>query len=122
MSTRELLEHREEVLRSVLDSTGLHPRNEALHAFVAQRLDAAAQRGAAARDQSSKRSDAIRGRIRAAWGALPFAGSVTEQVRVAKQRMRARGFQASEKTIRSELQAMREEVGEIDTGTTKTRG
>jgi len=71
MSVAALLPYQQQILSAIGSSTGFHPINDELAAWVAQSLAASAGRAQAAQERSQAHSDAVRGGIRAAVGALP---------------------------------------------------
>jgi len=73
MSVGALLPFQQQILSAIGSSTGFHPVNAELAAFVAQGMAAAAGRAAAAQERSQARSAAVRAGIRQAVGALPVA-------------------------------------------------
>lgn len=72
MTARALLPHRDTVLQSIADSTGLHPWNAEVRALVAHALEAYAGRATAAAAAREARSESIRAGVLSAAGVAPL--------------------------------------------------
>ena len=115
---KALITNREAVLASVAGSTAATDF-PSIVAFLAQHLDAAAGRGAAARDRSRERSDRLRGAVRKAAGALPMQYPSKELEQVIGSRLRSKPSLYGLKQSPS-LLVLRDEISKMQCSGTET--